>query len=98
MIFPEIEIKYVPGESFQCFKRPLLSIEGERGPECGAQILMHGFWWCAQVCPKCLANYFLGGASQRLVGLDTAGFYSAETAARVREIIAAHGGQYVPQF
>lgn len=98
MIFPETEIRYRPGESFQCFKRPLISIEGEKGPECGAEIVMHGFWWCAQVCPKCLANYFLSGASQQVVGLDTAGFYPADTAARVRETIAAHGGQYVPQF
>jgi len=83
VIFPETEIQYRPGGSFKCFKRPLISIEGGKGPECGAEVLMHGFWWCAQVCPKCL---------------DTAGFYPSETAQRVRETIAANGGQYVPQF
>ena len=98
MIFPENEIRYEPGKAFKCFKRPINSIEGERGQECGAEIVMHGYWWCAQVCPECLANYFLGGTSQRLVGLDTAGFYPADTAQRVRETIAANGGQYVPQF
>lgn len=98
MIFPETAIKYEPGQSFQCFKRPIISPDGETGPECGATIVMHGYWWCAQVCPICLANYFTGGASRQLMGLDTAGFYPAETAARVRETIAANGGQYVPQF
>jgi hypothetical protein len=98
VIFPESEIRYVPGESFKCFKRPIISPDGETGPECGAEIVMHGFWWCAQVCPKCLANYFTSGASRSLVGLDTAGFYPPDTAKRVREGIAANGGQYVPQF
>lgn len=98
MIFPENEIQYVPGETFKCFKRPMTSVESDRGPECGAEIVMHGFWWCAQVCPTCLANYFLGGASTSLVGLDTAGFYPADTAAAVRKTIADNGGQYVPQF
>jgi hypothetical protein len=92
------EIHYAPGQSFACFKRPLLSPDGETGPECGAEIVMHGYWWCAQVCPKCLANYFLHGAGRRHVGLDTAGFYPPETAAHVRAGIAANGGQYVPQF
>jgi hypothetical protein len=99
MIFPENEIQYVPGETFRCFKRPMTSVEGDRGPECGAEIVMHGFWWCAQVCPMCLANYFTtrsGGPT--LIGLDTAGFYPADTAAAVRETIAANCGQYVPQF
>ncbi|MBA2951417.1 hypothetical protein [Streptomyces himalayensis] len=98
MIFPETEIRYVPGASFACFKRPIISPDGETGPECGAEIVMHGFWWCAQVCPSCLANYFTSGASSQHMGLDTAGFYPADTAARVRETIAANGGQYVPQF
>lgn len=98
VIFPENEIKYEPGKSFQCFKRPMISIEGDRGPECGAEVLMHGYWWCAQVCPACLANYFTSGASRQLMGLDTAGFYPADTAAAVRKEIAANGGQYVPQF
>lgn len=98
MITPETEIKYVPGESFQCFKRPILSPDGERGPECGADVVMHGYWWCAQVCPTCLANYFTAGASKTVIGLDTAGFYPPDMAKRVREAIAANGGQYVPQF
>lgn len=98
MIFPENEIRYVPGETFKCFKRPIISPDGERGPECGAEIVMHGYWWCAQVCPTCLADYHVSGASKQLIGLDTAGFYPADTAKRVRETIAANGGQYVPQF
>jgi hypothetical protein len=104
MIFPKEEIRYVPGQTFTCFKRPIISVEGEQGPECGAEIVMHGYWWCAQVCPKCLANYFTsrgyhGHRTYRtLIGLDTAGFYPPETAASVREGIAANGGQYVPQF
>jgi hypothetical protein len=98
MILPKTEIRYVPGESFKCFKRPIVSLDGETGPECGAEIQMHGFWWCAQVCPACLANYFTTGASRQMMGLDTAGFYPTDTAVAVRKTIAANNGQYVPQF
>lgn len=98
MIMPETDIKYEPGQSFKCFKRPMISVAGETGPECGAEIVMHGYWWCAQVCPKCLANYFTGGPNKTLMGLDTAGFYPTDVAERVRATIAANGGQYVPEF
>lgn len=101
MILPETEVKYVPGQSFKCFKRPLIPVGSELvvGPECGAEIVMHGYWWCAQVCPSCLANYYTTrGLGPVCVGLDTSGFYPADTAAHVRQTIAANNGQYVPQF
>ena len=92
MIMPESEIRYIPGESFKCFKRPTISPDGEMGPACGADIVMHGYWWCAQVCPACLANYCTTHSGDpALVGLDTAGFYPSDLARKVREEIAANG-------
>lgn len=91
------EIRYVPGESFKCFKRKMISVEGELGPECGAEIVMHGYHWCAQVCPTCLANYFPSFGTNPVMRLDH-GFYPPADAAKVRATIAANGGQYVPQF
>ncbi|MFD6934691.1 hypothetical protein ACFWAP_00850 [Streptomyces goshikiensis] len=91
-------VRYRVGVSFSCVKRPMLSDAGDWGPECGAEIVMHKFWWCAQVCPKCLANYFCGGQDKNFMHLDRAGFYPADVAARVRAGIAANGGQHVPSF
>ena len=99
MIFPEHEITYVPGKSFECFKRLVVSVDGnELGEPCGTVIVMHGYWWCAQVCPKCLANYWVGGTTSRRIGYDPGAFYPAETARAVRQIIADNNGQYVPTF
>lgn len=91
------QTQYAPGKTFKCAKRPLISVDGDLGPECGAEVLMHGFHWCAQVCPKCLTNYYASGASRQYV-TPSGGYYPPDVAERVRATIAANGGQYVPQF
>ena len=89
---------YKPGESFTCTKRPFEPGQpGALGDACGTIVVMHGYHWCAQVCPKCLANYFVGSGGDMGVYLDH-GWFDAPTAARVRARIAANGGQYVPEF
>lgn len=101
----EIVGTYKAGESFACTKRKIL---GERfDPEqgwitdlsepCSTEIAMHKYWWCGQVCPKCLATYHTGyGADERL--RPSHGYYPPDTAERIRANIAANGGQYVPTF
>lgn len=100
--------QYRPGETFTCTRRqfdPRLADEqrarGEQ-PEglsdpCGATIVMHGYHWCAQVCPKCLACYNVGYATDMGIYPDC-GWFDAQTAVRVRENIARNGGQYIPEF
>lgn len=92
--------RYRVGETFTCVRRPVTEIGAELtfGEPCGAEITIHRFWWCAQVCPVCLANYHVGGGSMMELFLDTAGFYPPDTARRVRDAIARNGGQYVPEF
>ena len=91
--------KYRAGETFTCTKRQWLDVAWtEQSDPCGAEIKIHQYHWCAQVCPKCLANYFVGAGSDMGLYLDYAGFYPADTAARVRANIAANGGQYIPEF
>ena len=90
--------QYRAGETFTCTKRTPLDIQWtEWSDPCGTEIKIHQYHWCAQVCPKCLANYFTSGSDMGLY-LDTAGFYPPDTAARVRANIAANGGQYIPEF
>ena len=89
--------KYRAGETFTCTKRTPLNIEWTEFSEpCGTEIRIHGYHWCAQVCPKCLANYFCSADNN--LYQDNAGYYPADTAARVRANIAANGGQYIPEF
>lgn len=91
---------YRVGETFKCVKRPIIGAGEvlEFGEPCGADIVIHKFHWCAQICPVCLANYHIGHGTDSGLYLDTAGFYPPETAARVRAEIAANGGQHIPQF
>lgn len=98
---------YRPGQTFSCVKRPFLSAETfdpdsgwatMLGEPCGAEIVMHGYHWCAQVCPVCLANYRTGFGADMSLYLDTAGYYPPETERLVRASIAENGGQYVPRF
>lgn len=100
--------QYKPGDTFTCTRRqfdPRVADEQRaRGEQpdglsdpCGTTVLMHGYHWCAQVCPKCLACYFVGTGLDMGVYLDH-GWFDAPTAARVRVNIAANGGQYVPEF
>jgi hypothetical protein len=94
----EYVAKYVPGETFKCTKTKPLNVEyTEFSDPCGAEILIHGWWWCAQVCPVCLQNYHVGGTPMMLFE-DVAGYYPDDVAARVRAQIAENGGQYVPRF
>lgn len=90
--------KYAAGQTFACVKMRNVNIDGSGGTVCGAEIRIHGFHWCAQVCPVCLANYFTGHGTDYGLYLDTAGFYPADIAARVRQNIVDNGGQYVPTF
>ena len=91
--------KYRVGETFTCTKRRWLDIQWtEQSEPCGAEIVIHQYHWCAQVCPKCLANYFVGAGSDMGLYMDTAGYYPADTAAQVRANIAGNGGQYIPTF
>ena len=91
--------QYRVGETFACTKRQWLDIAWtEQSEPCGAEIVIHQYHWCAQVCPKCLANYFIGFGTDMSLYPDRAGFYTPEIAARVRANIAANGGQYVPTF
>jgi hypothetical protein len=95
----EAVAQYKPGETFTCVKREWLDIAWtQQGEPCGAEIVIHGYHWCAQVCPKCLTNYHIGYGTDMGLYQDFAGFYPADTAARVRAEIAANGGQYVPKF
>jgi hypothetical protein len=91
--------QYKPGETFTCTKRQFDPTQPDGiGEACGAEVKIHGYHWCAQVCPKCLANYHIGFGTDMGLYLDYAGFYPADTAARVRANIAGNGGQYVPTF
>lgn len=88
---------YRPGQAFTCAKRTHDPRTDTLSEPCGATIVIHGYHWCAQVCPVCLANYFIGyGADMGLY--QDHGFYPADVAARVRATIAANGGQYIPGF
>ena len=90
--------QYKPGETFTCTKRQFDPTQQDGlGAACGTEIRMHGFHWCAQVCPKCLANYFMSSGTDMGVYLDH-GFYPGDVAARVRANIAGNGGQYIPTF
>jgi hypothetical protein len=99
---------YRPGDYFQCWKRPRTfdptAEWGERvGEPCGATIVMHGFHWCAQVCPSCLANYRVRAHAYAEPGPDVivasfGGYYPPDTERSVRANIARNGGQYVPTF
>lgn len=91
-------VVYRPGAVFRCWERTMANVQGGSGPECAAEIRIHGYWWCAQICPKCLANYWASGASRMTLRLDTAGFFTSDSEALVRRIIAENGGQYVPRF
>ena len=67
--------QYRVGETFTCIKRRWLDIAWtEQSEPCGAEIVIHQYHWCAQICPKCLANYFVGFGSDMGLYLDTAGF------------------------
>ena len=91
--------QYRAGETFTCIKRTPLDIQWtEFSDPCGTEIRIHGYHWCAQVCPKCLANYHVGFGTDYGLYLDTAGYYPDDTAARVRANITANGGQYIPEF
>lgn len=98
--------QYKPGETFACIKRQFAGevfTEGKGwetkvSEPCGATIRIHDYHWCAQVCPKCLANYHVGHGTDMGLYLDTAGFYPPDTARLVRAAIGANGGQYVPTF
>lgn len=69
----------------------------DRNEQCGAEIVLHGIHWCAEVCPKCLANYRHGSGDD--YGLHTdLGFYPADMQASIRANIAKHGGRYIPHF
>lgn len=99
MLFPEADIIYKAGSKFTCFRRPVVSIDGnDVGDPCGTEVVMHGYWWCAQVCPKCLANYWVSGGTTQRIGYDPGAFYPEDTARAVRQIIADNNGQYVPTF
>ena len=90
--------QYKPDETFTCTKRGFDPSQPDGlGAPCGTAVRIHGYHWCAQVCPKCLANYFMSSGLDMGLYLDH-GFYPADTAARVRANIAANGGQYIPTF
>lgn len=79
------DITYRVGNVFSCFKG-----------ECGTDIVMHGYFWCPQVCPSCLAIYWApNGVGQVILPDFSAWFDDKES---VRANIASNGGQYVPTF
>jgi hypothetical protein len=91
--------QYRPGETFACTKAQFKpGAANGIGDACGATIRIHGYHWCAQVCPKCLANYWCGSGADYGIYPDFGSYYPADTAARVRANIAANGGQYIPTF
>lgn len=94
----EVVAQYAAGQTFACTWRAMLNPEtGAMSEPCGTEILMHGMFWCGQVCPKCLTTYHKGwGASNNLY--QDHGFYPADVKARIVANIAANGGQYVPTF
>jgi hypothetical protein len=90
-----VSAHYRAGETFRCVKREIDISGNGVGPECGADVLMHGYHWCAQVCPKCLAIY---RDNRGEIVRDFAAFWDGATRLRVVDNIARHGGQYVPEF
>ncbi len=91
--------QYKPGEIFTCTKRQFDPAQPDGiGEACGTEIRIHGYHWCAQVCPKCLANYWCGSGTDFGLYADFGSFYPSDTAARIRANIASNGGQYIPTF
>lgn len=78
-------INYRAGNTFSCFKG-----------ECDAEIAMHGYFWCSQVCPKCLAIYRASSGVQQVIVPDFSAWFDDKDS--VRANIANNGGQYVPTF
>lgn len=88
---------YRAGGTFTCIKRFPADTDGTLGEPCGTEIVMHGYFWCSQICPKCLTSYVTGyGADDRL--RDTRGWFDEPTKARIRVNIERNNGQYVPEF
>lgn len=84
------------GGTFTCVARQFdPALPGGVTPPCGATVICHGFWWCAQVCPACLACYFERPGTDRGLYLDAAVF---ERPDEVRAQIDAAGGRYIPRF
>jgi hypothetical protein len=91
-----IVTKYRAGATFTCIKRAFdpTRIDGI-GEACGAEIVMHGYHWCAQVCPKCLAIYH---DSRGDIRTDFGAFWDSKTRQAIEADIARNGGQYVQTF
>lgn len=90
---------YRAGETFTCTRRAFDPTKADAvGDACGATVRMHDAFWCAQVCPSCLAIYWAGHGLDTGVYPDFGAFYPADTAVKIRASIAANGGQYVPTF
>jgi hypothetical protein len=87
---------YRPGGTFRCVRVRHDPVTDTLSGPCGAQVRMHGCWWCPQVCPACLAPYDHGfGADDGLYPHH--GWYDSAAAGRIRANIEANGGQYVPE-
>jgi hypothetical protein len=89
--------RYKPGDTFASTWQLFDPVTGTLGPPCGAEIRMHGYFWCPQICPQCLASYFKGyGADDSIY--PSQGWFDADAARRVKANIDRNNGQYIPEF
>jgi hypothetical protein len=89
--------QYRAGETFACIKHEFDPTQpnGVAAEPCGAEIVMHGYHWCAQVCPRCLAIYH---DTRGEIRTDFGAFWDATTRQAIVANIASNGGQYIPTF
>lgn len=61
---------------------------------CGTEFEGHGYHWCHQVCPACLASFWLSrdGVMRR------DGYWTPADRIAIRGNVNANGGRYVPTF
>jgi hypothetical protein len=66
-------------------------------PDCSTTVPLHGLFWCAEVCPKCIKTFEYGYAGDYNLYRGI-GFYYGDARAQVQRNIAKHGGRYIPHF